>query len=38
MRRRDIRRANQNFMFGVAAMAIVVTMVAALFYYWCINR
>lgn len=38
MRRRDIRQSNRNFMFGVVGMAIVVIMVCALFYYWCMPR
>ncbi len=37
MRRRNIRRANQQFMLGIAAMAIVVLMVVALFWYWCLG-
>mgnify|MGYP006916308515 CR=1 FL=1 len=36
MRRRDIRRANRQFMLGIIAMAIVVLMVVALFWYWCL--
>ena len=37
MRRRDIRKANRNFMFGVMAMAIIVIMVVALFCFWCLK-
>jgi hypothetical protein len=37
MRRRDIRRANHNFMLGVVGMAIVVIMVVALFCFWCLK-
>jgi hypothetical protein len=36
MRRHDIRKSNQHFMFGVAGMAIVVLLVVALFWYWCL--
>ena len=37
MRRRDIRKLNRNFMFGVMAMAIVVIMVVGLFCFWCLK-
>ena len=37
MRRRDIRKLNRNFMFGVMAIAIVVIMVVALFCFWCLD-
>lgn len=33
---RDIRRSNRQFMLGIMAMAIVVLMVVALFWYWCL--
>lgn len=36
MRRHNLQKANQRFMFGVAAMAIVVLLVAALFWFWCL--
>ena len=36
MRRRDIRRANQNFMWGIIGMAVVVLLVVFLFWYWCL--
>ena len=35
--RHNIRKANQRFMFGVMAMAIIVLLVAALFLYLCIQ-
>ena len=37
MRRRDIRKANRNFMFVVLGMAIVVIMVVGLFCFWCLK-
>jgi nitrogen fixation-related uncharacterized protein len=37
MRRRDIRKANRNFMYGVIGMAIVVIMVVGLFCFWCLK-
>jgi hypothetical protein len=37
MRRRDIRRANHNFMIGIIGMAIVVMMVVAVFWFWCLK-
>lgn len=36
MRHRDIRRANRQFMLAIMAMAIVVLMVVAFFWYWCL--
>lgn len=30
------RKANQSFMWGIMAMAIVVLLVASLFLYWCV--
>ena len=36
MRHHDIRRANRQFMLAIMAMAIVVLMVVALFWYWCL--
>ena len=35
MRRRRAERQNRNIMTGVVGMAIVVLLVAALFWYWC---
>lgn len=35
MRRRDIRKSNQNLMFSVMAMAIAVILVVVLFWYLC---
>jgi hypothetical protein len=37
MRRRDIRKANRNFMFGIFAMALIVIMVVGLFCFWCLK-
>ena len=37
MRRRDIRRANHNFMLGIIGMAVVVMMVVAVFWFWCLK-
>lgn len=34
--RRNIRKSNQAFMWGILAMAIVVVLVAYLFLYWCV--
>ena len=36
MRHRDILRANRPFMLALMALAIVVLMVVALFWYWCL--
>ncbi len=35
MRHRNVRKLYQQFMFGVIGMAIVVMLVVALFFYWC---
>ena len=32
--RRNIRKQNMNFMYGVAGMAIVVLLVVAFFWFW----
>lgn len=37
MRRRDIRRANHNLMLGIIGMAVVVMMVVAVFWFWCLK-
>ncbi len=37
MRRRDLRRSNQQFLFGIAGMALAVLLVVALFWYWCLG-
>lgn len=37
MRRRDIRRVNHNFMIGIIGMAVVVILVVALFWFWCLK-
>lgn len=34
--KRNIRKSNQSFMWGILAMAIVVLLVAYLFLYWCV--
>ena len=31
-----MQKENQRFMFGIAAMAIVVLLVATFFWYWCL--
>ncbi len=36
MRRRDIRRSNQNFMMGIVSLALLVLIVVAFFWYWCL--
>ena len=33
--RRNIRKANQQFLYGTAVMALVVLLVVGLFWYWC---
>ena len=33
--RYNIRKSNQQLMYGVMAMAIVVLMIAGMFLYWC---
>lgn len=33
--RHNIRKSNQNFMWGILGVAIVVLLVASLFLYWC---
>jgi hypothetical protein len=35
-RRHNLQKENQRFMFGVAAMAIIVLLVAVIFWYWCL--
>lgn len=34
--RRNIRKFNQNFMYAIVGMAIVVMLVVAFFWYWCL--
>jgi hypothetical protein len=36
--RHNVRKANQRFMYGVMAMALLVLLVAALFLYMCIQK
>lgn len=36
--RRDIRKSNSSFMYGIAGMAIVVLLVVAFFWFWCISQ
>ena len=38
MRRRDVRKANQRFMWATLAMAVVVLMVVGLFWLWCLPQ
>ena len=33
--RHNIRKSNQQLMYGVMVMAIVVLMIAGMFLYWC---
>lgn len=33
--RHNIRKSNQQLMYGVMAMAILVILIAAMFLYWC---
>lgn len=36
--RHNLRKANQRFMFGIMAMAILVLLVAGLFLYLCLQK
>lgn len=36
--RHNVQKANQRFMYGVMAMALLVMLVAALFLYMCIQK
>ncbi len=36
MRHKNIRKFHQQFMYSMVAMAIVVMLVAAVFWYWCL--
>ncbi len=36
--RNNLRKANQRFMFGIMAMAILVLLVAGLFLYLCLQK
>ena len=38
MRRRDVRKDNQRFMWTIMAMAVVVLMVVGLFWLWCLPQ
>ena len=38
MRRRDVRKANQRFMWATMAMEVVVLMVVGLFWLWCLPQ
>lgn len=33
--RRNIRKSNLSFMYGIIAMSVVVLLIASLFLYWC---
>ncbi len=36
--RHNLRKANQRFMFGIMAMAVLVLLVAGLFLYLCLQK
>ena len=36
--RHNLRKANQRFMFGITAMAMLVLLVAGLFLYLCLQK